>query len=73
MPPHLKLKQAAQGTRRETKILLVFSTLLVNEPNTLKNVFKILYLVILGWVLAQVNPYGGPGMMKQGVFKVCPF
>ena len=35
-------------------------------------VLKLYFLHILGWVFAWGHPYGGHGIMKQGVFKVYP-
>ena len=36
------------------------------------SIFKIPFLLVLDWFLAWGHPYGGHGIMKQGVFKVYP-
>ena len=35
-------------------------------------IIKIPFIQVLDWVLAWGHPYGGHGIMKQGVFKVYP-
>ena len=36
------------------------------------SIFKIPFLLVLDWFLAWGHPYGGHGIMKQGMFKVYP-